>query len=158
MSKIETAVTELISERLESLGFELWDVSFFKNHEGWNLSIEVDREGGVDMDAVSVANEHINELLDEADLIKDPYILEVASAGLDRELKNDRQRNAFLGKTVTVKLYAPLDGAKQFVGTLVSALDGGITLEIGDKTLEIEKAKLASVKIDLLEATPHNTR
>lgn len=151
MSKIETAVTELILPRLESLGFELWDVSFFKNHEGWNLSIEVDREGGVDMDAISVANEHINELLDEADLIKDPYILEVASAGLDRELKNDKQRNVFLGKEVTVKLYAPLNGAKQFVGTLLKAEDGNVTLEVGKETVEIEKTKVASVRIDLFE-------
>lgn len=151
MSKIETAVTELISERLEGLGFELWDVSFFKNHEGWNLSIEVDREGGIDMDAISLANEHVNELLDEADLIKDPYILEVSSAGLDRELKNDKQRNVFLGRTVTVKLYAPLNGAKQFVGTLLSAEDGGVTLDVGGEKIEIEKTKVASVRIDLFE-------
>ncbi len=151
MSKIEVAVTELITPRLESLGFELWDVNFYKNHEGWNLSIEVDREGGVDMDAISVANEHINELLDEADLIKDPYILEVASAGLDRELRNDRQRNTFIGKEVTVKLYAPLDGAKQFVGTLLGANDGAVTIAVGEKTVEIEKSKVASVRIDLFE-------
>lgn len=103
------------------------------------------------MDAISVANEHINELLDEADLIKDPYILEVASAGLDRELKNDKQRNVFLGKEVTVKLYAPLNGAKQFVGTLLKAQDGNVTLEVGKETVEIEKTKVASVRIDLFE-------
>lgn len=152
MSKIESSVRELLTEKLEELGFSIWDISFFKNHEGFNLQIELDRENGIDMDALSVANEKVNELLDEADIIKDAYILEVSSAGLERELKTDAQRELFVGRDVSVKLYAPLDGKKQLFGKLVAAADGNVTVLEGESELFVEKTKIASVKIDLFDA------
>jgi ribosome maturation factor RimP len=57
----------------------------------------------------------------------------------------------FIGKEVTVKLYAQLNGSKQFFGKLLKAEDGNVTLEVGGEAIEIEKAKVASVRIDLFE-------
>jgi ribosome maturation factor RimP len=147
MSKIEVAVTELITPRLESLGFELWDVNFYKNHEGWNLSIEVDREGGVDMDAISVANEHINELLDEADLIDRSYNLEVSSPGLDRELISDRDFVRFAGREVEVKTYEAINGSKFLTGVLAGKNGDIVTIEAGGKSIDIPAGRISKINL-----------
>ena len=43
------------------------------------LKIELDRVNGLDLDAVVEATNVINPILDEADLIKDEYILDISS-------------------------------------------------------------------------------
>lgn len=118
-NKIEMRVEELMTELLQGNEFELVDVEYVMERD-WYLRIFVDKPGGVDLDDCQMLSEKIGEILDRESLINDPYILEVSSPGIDRVLKKDRDFVREAGKAVDVTLYAPIDGKKNFTGTLES--------------------------------------
>ena len=49
--------------------------------------VTVDREGGVDLDALTQANRAVSTLLDEHDPLPGHYTLEVSSPGVERTLR-----------------------------------------------------------------------
>ncbi len=118
-SKIETRVEEIMTAMLEGTDFELVDTEFVKEKD-WYLRIFVDKVGGIDLDDCQLLSEKLGSILDKESLFDEPYILEMSSPGLDRVLKKDRDFLRETGKSVDVSLYAPIDGKKNFTGTLVS--------------------------------------
>ena len=118
-SKIETRVEEIMTAMLEGTDFELVDTEFVKEKD-WYLRIFVDKVGGIDLDDCQLLSEKLGSILDKESLFDEPYILEMSSPGLDRVLKKDRDFLREAGKSVEVSLYAPIDGKKNFTGTLVS--------------------------------------
>ncbi|MBR4622902.1 MAG: ribosome maturation factor RimP [Ruminococcus sp.] len=98
----------------------LWDVRFEKEGASWYLKILIDRDGGVDMDAVEKFTRPMNELLDEADPIQQSYILEVGSPGLGRELRREEHFIVCIGDEVRVKTIRPVNGEREFIGILYS--------------------------------------
>ena len=63
-------------------GLELVDVEM----KSGVLQVTVDREGGVDLEALTDANRAVSTLLDEVDPIPGRYSLEVSSPGIERAL------------------------------------------------------------------------
>lgn len=118
--KATEAVEALVKEPIENLGYELYDVEFIKEYGNWVLTVYIDREGGVDLDDCEKVSRLIDPLLDEADPIEQAYYLSVSSVGVDRPLKKDKDFLRNIGNIITVKLYAPLNGKKEFKGALKS--------------------------------------
>ena len=87
----------------------------------------------------------MDPILDEADPIEQAYFLSVSSLGLDRPLKKDADYNRNLGKRIEIKLFAPKNGKKEFVGELVRFDENSLTvlLESGELTLERKAVALA---------------
>ncbi len=110
----------LLKDTVETLGFALCDVEFQKEYGNWTLTLFIDRDGGVTIDDCEQVSRAVDPILDEADPIAQPYYLSVSSLGLDRPLKRDADYARNLGKELTVRLYAPRDGKKEFLGVLDS--------------------------------------
>jgi ribosome maturation factor RimP len=68
------------------------------------LEIFLDSDGKLDLEMCSRLNRWLGNKLEEADLIKEKYILEVSSAGLDKPLKLHRQYVKNIGRGVIVHL------------------------------------------------------
>ena len=117
-NKIEMRVEELTTKLLQGTEFELVDVEYIHEKKDWYLRIFVDKAGGIDLDDCLNLSEKIGKVLDSEPLLNDAYILEVSSPGIDRVLKKDRDFIREAGKSVDVTLYAPIDGKKNFTGTL----------------------------------------
>ena len=116
-NKIEMRVEKLMNELLQGTKYELVDVEYVMEKD-WYLRIFVDKAGGIDLDDCQFLSEKIGAILDKEPLMKDAYILEVSSPGIDRVLKKDRDFVREAGKVVDVTLYAPINGKKNFTGTL----------------------------------------
>ena len=116
-NKIEMRVEELMNEILQGTEYELVDVEYVMEKD-WYLRIFVDKTGGIDLDDCQYLSEKIGAVLDKEPLMKDSYILEVSSPGIDRVLKKDRDFVREAGKVVDVTLYAPINGKKIFTGVL----------------------------------------
>lgn len=146
-------VTALAAPIVESEGFTLWHVDYYKDPQGFNLLIEIDKKGGISFEDLSKVNDRLNKALDEADYIKDSYSLEVSSAGLERELRKPEHVAQFVGSPakIIVKLYAPKNGVKQFEGKL-AAFDGeALQLDCGGNTVSFTLKETASIKAELFE-------
>lgn len=144
-----STVWQLAEPIAESLGLEIWDVRFEKEGADWFLRIFIDKEGGVSIDDCVEMSHAIDKPLDEADPIEQSYCLEVSSPGLERDLKRDEHFEKCLGQKIMVKLIRPVDGQREFKGTLESYDNGAFELltEEGIK-LMINKKEASYVKLD----------
>ena len=112
------AVRAIAAPLAEQLGYFLWDVEYVKEGADMYLRITIDSEEGIQLDDCEKMHRAIDPLLDEADPIEGMYHLEISSPGIERDLKTDLQINACEGWDVELRLYAPVDGAKSYLGVL----------------------------------------
>lgn len=76
---IEEKVTNLIKGVIEENNYLLDEVLYVKEGSNYFLRIIVDKEGYINIEDCIKINALISPLLDEADFIKDSYILDVCS-------------------------------------------------------------------------------
>ena len=112
------AVESYLQPILDEFKFALVDTEYVKEGPNYFLRIYIDKDGGVNIDDCRATSRAIEAVLDEKELIKDAYTLEVSSPGLDRILKKDREFEYFKGRLVDVKLYKAVDGEKHMMATL----------------------------------------
>ena len=145
---VEAIVQEIVQEIVQDSDLEVVDVEYVKERD-WYLRIYLDKEGGIEIDDCQRISEALEQILDEKDLLKDAYILEVSSPGLDRVLKKARDFEREQGKDVEVTFYAPVDGKKTWVGTLTGydREKNAIVLD-GEKELLLEKTAQVRLHID----------
>lgn len=141
--KVAQTVFDLARPLVESMGLVLWDVDFFKEGAEYDLLVTIDRDGGVGLEDCEAVSRALSPLLDEADPIEESYCLEVSSAGLERELVRREHYLAYLGKAVTVKLYAPRNGRKELTGTLSSCTEDSLTLTTPDGGVTLPRTEVA---------------
>jgi ribosome maturation factor RimP len=123
-------------------GLELVDVEM----KSGVLQVTVDREGGVDLEALTDANRAVSTLLDEVDPIPGRYSLEVSSPGIERTLRTPAHFAKAVGATVTVKTRPQVPGERRLQGTLVASDEDGFTLAVDGS--EGEPMRLAYGDID----------
>ena len=76
---IEKKVREIVSEEVSKLGVTIDNVTYEKEGSNYFLRITIDREKPIDIDTCVEVTKIINPLLDEADIIKDSYILDIST-------------------------------------------------------------------------------
>ncbi len=97
------------------------------------LVVQVDCPGGVTVDDCARASRAIEALLDEADPVPCPYVLEVSSPGLERGLWEPRHYAQAVGRLIHVRLRT--DGTRR--GRLVRAGADAITISREGAELDI---------------------
>ncbi len=144
---IASTVGELIAPTVNELGYLIWDVEYVKEGADYYLRITIDSENGISIDDCEKVHRAIDVLLDEADPIEDSYHLEVSSPGVERELKYDWHIEAFLGETVEIRLFAPINNAKSAVGKLVRFDDNELVLGISDSEVSYLRDKISKINV-----------
>lgn len=110
----------------------------YKREDGdYYLRLYIDKDGGVGIDECETFSRAISDKLDELDLIKEAYILEVSSPGADRKLHTEREFTHYIGREVDVKLYAAHDGRKEISGILCGFENNTAEIETEGKKLQI---------------------
>ena len=112
------ALYPVIEQTASELGYSIWDVEYVKEGSDWYLRITIDSENGIDIEDCEKMSRAIDPILDEVNVIEDAYHLEVSSPGIERDIKTDSHMDVCRGERVVVKLYAPINGAKSYVGVL----------------------------------------
>lgn len=72
-------IKDLISEPIKSLDLVVDSIEYVKSGKYNFLNIILDRINGIDLDTIVEATNIINPILDEYDLIKEEYILDISS-------------------------------------------------------------------------------
>ena len=128
------SVSELIQPILSERDLELIDIEYIKEGSDWFLRVYLDKVGGIDLTECSIVSEALSEGLDELDLIKEAYYLEVSSPGAERPLKTKEDFKQHIEHNIYVTLYAPIDGSKDYEGILKSIEDDIVVIEYKIKT------------------------
>lgn len=145
-SSIETRVEQLLVNTIENIGYELYDVRYEKEGKDYYLRIIIDKPEGIDLNDCEKVNDAINDILDEADYIKDQYFLEVSSPGLERILRKDKHFEKQIGNEISLKLFKPINKQKELIGVLEEYNENELTIKVEDETLKINLKDIAIAK------------
>lgn len=135
----------LIDKTVTQLGYELADLEV--SNRGKLLRLFIDKPEGITIDdCVLVSNQLGNVLAVENDIDYDR--LEVSSPGLDRALKKEADFIRFAESRANVKVRMPIEGRKNFLGTLKGVDDGDLLIDVEGVVFKIaltnvDKARLA---------------
>lgn len=143
---IETKVQNLLTPIIENLGYELYDVLYVKEGKDYYLRVVIDKSSGIDLNDCEKVNNEINDILDEADYIKDQYFLEVSSPGIERLLRKKEHFEKQIGNKISVKLFKGIDKQKEIVGVLESYDKDKIVIKQEDKNINVELKNIAIAK------------
>ena len=135
--KMQEQLDQLIKSVVEGLDFQLWGYEYRPQSESALLRIFIENEGGVSIDNCTQVSRQVGAALDVDDLIPVAYILEVSSPGIDRVLFSKDQYEAYIGEDLKVRTRTPIDGRRNFRGSLVSVNDTHITVDVDNESFEI---------------------
>ena len=148
--KLSKKISDICQEKFEpiinELGYELLEVEYTKKNDGQNMSFIIDKDGGILIEDCELVHKTIDPILDELNPTNDqPYILNVCSPGLDRPIKNQRDFLRNKNKMVEVKLYAPLNHKKLYIGKLVRYDDVIAIEDENSNIIEFEPKMVANI-------------
>lgn len=133
----------------KSLGLDLWDVRFLKEGTQWYLRIFIDKSEGVSIEDCERMSRLIDKPLDELDPISQSYCLEICSPGLERELIRDEHFKKFIGSKIKIKLIrVNSKGEREIFGKLLKQDGNIISIDNGEKVIEVNKKDIVNVKLD----------
>ncbi|MDD3304146.1 MAG: ribosome maturation factor RimP [Clostridia bacterium] len=161
--KIEHSVEEKIEPIVKELDFDIEYVEYV--NEGGNniLRIVLDKSNGtIDVDECEKVSRAVENTVDT--LIKNEYVLEVSSPGIERQLKNIRLYKKYTSQEIFVKLYQKTEYGKEITGILtnVNENDNTITVSINGKDIVLKLEEITSAHTvydfskDLKDAKPVN--
>jgi ribosome maturation factor RimP len=117
-------LTNALAPLLAARGLDLVDVEI----HGPELTVFVDRDGGVDLDMLGEASREVSAALDTIDPMPGRYTLAVSSPGLERRLRTPDHFTRAVGETATVRLNGGTAEVRRVTGTLAEADEQGFTL------------------------------
>jgi ribosome maturation factor RimP len=124
--------------------YELVDVRYVKEDGGWIVRIFIDKDGGVTMNDCEKMSLLFGAVLDESNILKDSYILEVSSPGFDRVLKREESFKRFIGAKIRLHTFEAINNQKNFLGDLLDFKDGKVKIE--DVTNGVMEIKFLDIK------------
>lgn len=135
-------IEQKLAALAEQHGLELVAVEV-AGHAGRPLvRVFLDREGGIDLDAITAANPWISDAIEETGLLDGPYVLEVSSPGIERPLRNPQDWDRFAGRAARVTLTEPLAGHKKLTGTVVGRTEDQALLSVEGETVTIPFSRI----------------
>lgn len=153
MSQIEKIIEEvrqLAEPMLQAQGFELVDVEYQRERQGWVLRVYIDRPGGVNIENCAEVNRELGTILDVRDIIPNTYTLEVSSPGLTRPLKKLDDFSRYRGRLVKIKTWQPIGGrGRIFKGRLMGMESERIIVEMDNEVIEIPFPSIAKANLEI---------
>ena len=144
MASIEERVESLLKEKIEAIGYELYDVEYSKEGKNYFLRIFIDKPEGMDLNDCEKVNNEIDGILDKADYIKEQYFLEVSSPGIERIIRKEKHLKKYIGHEINIKLFKKdKNGNKEYQGILKAFDQENIELE---ENIKIERKNIAQIK------------
>lgn len=145
-NSIETKVEKLLEKIISDLGYYLYDVLYVKEGKDYYLKIIIDKESGISLEDCETVNNAINDILDEADYIKEQYFLEVSSPGIERTLRKEKHFQKEIGNEILVKLFKQINKQKEVIGVLKEYNNKEIVLQAENEDIIINLKNIALAK------------
>ena len=139
-----------LKENLESdingLGYELVDIEFVNEGKNKILRFFIYKDGGITIDDCEKTSNFLSERLDEIDLIKSFYYLEVSSPDLSRPLKTDRDLERNKDELLEIKL----KNGEKLIGKIKEIKENSLIFTLENEEKEIEKSEIKTIKIEIV--------
>jgi ribosome maturation factor RimP len=134
---MQEQLDNLVNSVVTGLGFQVWGYEYRPHSESALLRIFIENEGGVSIDHCTQVSRQIGAALDVDDIIPVAYILEVSSPGIDRVLFTPEQYKNYIGEAVKVRTRSPIEGRRNFKGTIESVGENEVNVTVDNDTFVI---------------------
>jgi ribosome maturation factor RimP len=147
MRKEVEELWNLAEPHVRGAGLDLVELEWHREGDGWVLRVYVDvpPDGpqmidgprSVSFTECERVSRDLSAALDVADVIPHGYRLEVSSPGIDRPLRRMVDFQRFAGRQVKARLHDPVEGRKNFSGTIRGAGDGVVELDCDGRSYQL---------------------
>jgi len=145
MSQLTDKVESAIDNVVASLGLELEYTELVKEGENNIYRVVVDKPNDkVSIDDCEALSRAIEDTVDKLVNVKDGYVLEVSSAGLERKLVNLKLYNKYIGSEVRLKLFKKINDKKELQGILKDVKNDIIVINSDDNDIEVNIKEIAA--------------
>lgn len=142
-------IEELLTPEAAKEIIEIVDIEFVKENGQKILRIFIDKENGINLDDCTKMSHIFGVKLDEADIIKEEYVMEVSSPGIDRILKKEKDFMRFKGFRINVTTAVAINNQKHFSGKLMAVEGNKIVIDdVTNRIVEIEITNIVRAKVD----------
>lgn len=149
---IASKIEEIANRVAESEGLEIVEVEVKGGGAHRFVRISIDKPEGVSHGDCETVSQQVGTILDVEDVVPGGrYTLEVSSPGVERKLLKPQDYQRFQGKKAKVTLREPLEGRRNWEGTLAGIEEGLIRLdpERGDPVrFTFEQVQKANLKFE----------
>jgi ribosome maturation factor RimP len=150
----QTQVIELLGREFARAGYEIEDVVIDDRVRPPRITVIADGDTALDLDAVATLSRSASALLDALDSIRDRYVLEVSSPGVDRPLSSEKHFRRARGRKVELELS---DGS-QLTGRVGETRADAVGLVVRDGrdwvVREIPLAEIAKAVVQVEFSSP----
>jgi ribosome maturation factor RimP len=116
------------------------------------VRIYIDKPEGVTHGDCELVSQQVGTILDVEDVLSGGrYKLEVSSPGVERKLIKPQDYQRFQGKKAKISLRDPVEGRRNWEGTLAGFSDGSVTLETEPgktRNFPLEQVQKANLKFE----------
>jgi ribosome maturation factor RimP len=128
---VASKIEEIANRVAESEGLEVVEVEVKGGGQHRFVRISIDKPDGVSHGDCELVSHQVGTILDVEDVVPGgQYTLEVSSPGVERKLLKPNDFERFQGKKAKVTLREPIDGRRNWEGTLAGIEDGLIRLDL----------------------------
>jgi ribosome maturation factor RimP len=133
-------------------GYDLEDLTVSAAGRRSLVRLIVDRDGGVDLDAVAGVSRAVSDALDAdaaGNALPSAYVLEVSSPGVDRPLTEPRHWRRAVGRLVKTQVHG-----QSVTGRVLAADEHGARLDVKGITREVGWADLGKGSVQVEFSRP----
>lgn len=142
-------IIELATPIAAELGLELVGAVFQTNRKPPVLRVDVrNLADDTSLDDCERMSRALEAQLDIQELISEPYVLEISSPGISRQLTTDREFISFKGFSVIIKTYTPYEGKKEWRGKLQGRDQQTVYLNQKGRAIAIPRQLVAKVQLE----------
>lgn len=147
MRQAPAHLRQLVEPAVIALGYELVGIEYAAQGHGSILRVYIDSADGISAEDCRRVSHQVSGVLDVEDPIKGRYALEISSPGLDRPLFTLEQFAQFVGHRIKLRLNAPLNGQRNFVGLLLSVSDEQVLIKGDDAEVSLPPANIDKARL-----------
>jgi ribosome maturation factor RimP len=151
-ARIVAEVTRLVAPILDATGLELDRIEQVMGGKKPVLRVFIDKQGGVCIDDCSEVSRQLSALLEDEEVIRGAFVIEVSSPGLDRPLHGEDDFRRFEGRLAHVHATSPIFGKRRdAVGRVAGVEDGCVLLDEvkSGERLRVPLDEIAKARLEL---------
>ena len=144
MTELENQILSILKQIADEHNLIIEKLEYSKKGRDYYLTIYVEKEDEVTtLDDVCLVSDAFSLKLDEVDLIKENYILDVSTSGAEKPITDFSKFEKYIGKYMYVKFKNGYAGKNDITGTLEKVENDELIISYREKT----RTKIINVQI-----------
>ncbi len=152
MAKASEPLYAIVAPVVAGLGYELVGAELQPQGSSALLRVYIDQDNGIGLEDCERVSKQLSAVLDVEDPIREHYVLEVSSPGIERPLFTAEHFRRFVGECARLRLRRLIEGRRRLTGEIVE-VDGDtiILREPGQDALAVplEVIERANLVVDV---------